>query len=99
LTDTKRTSLVEHTEFTTGGIYTATVNRKEAENKEQRANQTTIDWEYDWMDNQDKGDTQWESNDDNRNKVVNGEENSATATQIQEGERGGSMPSMSKIMY
>jgi hypothetical protein len=49
-TGTERTSLAEHTKFTTGGIYTATVNGEEVENKTQRAKEMTNKWEYDWMD-------------------------------------------------
>ena len=97
-TGVERTSLAEHTEFTTGGIYTATVNGEEKENKEQRAKETANDWEYDWMDDQDKGGEQWEGNEDNDDEAAKGGENEATATETLREEGGDDMPLMHKVM-
>ena len=42
-TQVERTSLAENTEFTTGGIYTATVNGDEIASKGRRAKETAND--------------------------------------------------------
>ena len=53
-TGIEKTSLAEHTEFTTGGVYTATVNGDKTGNKDNTANDTANNWEYDWMDDKEE---------------------------------------------
>ena len=59
-TGVEGTSLAENTEFTTGGVYTATVNGEELDKNAQEDQGPTHDWEYDWLDDDTGGDKTWD---------------------------------------